>query len=1062
MTRHLASGDLSPASGRATPARASRNDLPRPSPEMAAAGRDSARPASQHDPVHPLDIAATVARHARQSPDRLAVVCRTQAVSYAELWRACDALALSWQEAGLAAADRVALTGPRGVDQVLTCLAIARCQATVAVIDDSLPRRRREFMLRDLAPRLVVDCDDRHRSEAGGHALHWANPRGKKRVAATAHREIDAYIVYTSGSTGTAKGVCVPYRCLDHLISWQVERSISRPRTLQYSAPGFDVFQQEWLSTLGAGGTLLIPADCVRRDPAALADYMRDEEVQRVFMPYAGLQAFASLAQSRHLPRLVEVITAGERLVVTPAIRALFARNPQASLTNQYGPSETHVVSSYTLTGSPGSWPVRPAIGVAVPGSDICVLDPESEAEVGDREVGEIVAFGDCLATGYLNQPDLTARKFPTLATALGPRRGYRTGDRGWVADGVLHFEGRVDDQVKIRGYRVELGEIDTALSALPGVHLAAGVVERGSSGDRLVGALVLTSEARDADLQTLREQLTAVLPAYAVPARLVALPGLPLTSTGKVDRRLVSSQILDPRAGATLTPDERTVGDLFVDVLGCEVPGASLDFLAVGGQSLEAAQLSLLIRDRTSVEISATDVLETRTVSGLAELIARRRHQAADRTQRPEESPAQPAERIDPLQLPLWVHNQTRPADTSYTTALLIERPGVSADAMVSAWQVLQARYPHLGVRFERRRGTIHAVTLPSLPLPSRLTLTANTVRELVNQRLDVATGPCVAMYLDERAGHLESVLIVGHHIVLDGWSTALLVDELQVALLNKPLPPVAPPHHAPARPEDWSWWRGSLSATALPATALSVSGESLTGAADPDQAQRRHVETAELELTAQESGLAQQRARTGHATLLAHAMASLAQALGSAAPRVIGTPLARQALTPTCWIGHATDLLPVLIPSTGADSAQMQRAMLEAMAHSSLSFHEVTRLARGRRDAGSRNPWLTTTVQVDDALWWHQPDRTATRVRLLDPTDTLFPEMYYLLREPSNWRLRLRTRQRNRHEARRLLVLWRQRLTAVTTPVPGSRTPGYERPSSDHRYHERPTRDV
>ena len=265
------------------------------------------------------------------------------------------------------------------------------------------------------------------------------------------------YVVYTSGSTGTPKGVRMGRRAIAGLVEWQRNASV-RPdvRTAQFAALGFDVSAQEIFGTLCGGGTLCLVPASLRFDPPGLLRFLDDCKVERLFLPFVALQQVAAAAlEPGRLAALREVITAGEQLKITPAIRALFARLPNCTLHNQYGPSETHVATAYTLRGPVSEWPALPPIGRAVPGMLARVVD------------GELYLSGRQLAEGYQGRPDLTAERFAALPGT--EERWYKTGDLARVsAEGELEFLGRADGQLKRRAADVFRSAYAGSAGAVP------------------------------------------------------------------------------------------------------------------------------------------------------------------------------------------------------------------------------------------------------------------------------------------------------------------------------------------------------------------------------------------------------------------------------------------------------------------------------------------------------------------------------------------------------------------------------------------------------------------
>src|SRR5262249_45130949 len=281
-----------------------------------------------------------------------------------------------------------------------------------------------------------------------------------------------AYVLYTSGSTGKPKGVQLSYGALENIILWEHAKALTGARTLQFTTLNFDVSFQEIFATWCSGGTLVLVEEEARRDARQLWRYICERAIERVFLPAVALQQLAEAAEGEKstAPSLREIITAGEQLRITPPLVSLFNRLPSCALENQYGPTESHVVTAYALTGAAAQWPLLPPIGRPLHNTRIYLLDAQLQP-VPLGVAGALYIGGDILARGYLNRADLTAERFIPDGFGLG-RRLYKTGDLArWRADGNIEFLGRNDSQVKIRGYRVEVGEVEAVLLEHKGVR---------------------------------------------------------------------------------------------------------------------------------------------------------------------------------------------------------------------------------------------------------------------------------------------------------------------------------------------------------------------------------------------------------------------------------------------------------------------------------------------------------------------------------------------------------------------------------------------------------------
>jgi amino acid adenylation domain-containing protein len=451
--------------------------------------------------------------------------------------------------------------------------------------------------------------------------------RANQIPSSTVRPDDPLYCIYTSGSTGKPKGVQLSHAGLWNLLRWQQqhERLGTAARTLQFASFSFDVSFQEMFSTWSTGGTLVMVDEELRQDLPQLAVFIAEQEIQRLYLPYAALQPIAETLVSRNLrSALQDIVVAGEALQVSPSVRALFSKLEQAALHNQYGPSETHVVTALTLTGSADEWPALPSIGTPVANTRAYVLD-NRRRPVPIGVPGELYIGGIQVGIGYLHRPELNAEKF-LASPFIADDRLYRTGDRvRYAANGTLEFLGRADDQVKWRGFRVEPGEIEAALLALREVRQAAVMVRSdGPGGIRQLVGYVTGSD--DLDPTALRKALKDRLPDYMVPSVIAVMDALPLTPSGKVARRKLpppeySRDALTPYV-APRNPVEEQLVDIWSQVLGLERAGINDDFFELGGHSLLATQLVSRVRDQFHISLPLKYIFRYPTPANLAETV--------------------------------------------------------------------------------------------------------------------------------------------------------------------------------------------------------------------------------------------------------------------------------------------------------------------------------------------------------------------------------------------------------------------------------------------------------
>ncbi|HTN72708.1 MAG TPA: amino acid adenylation domain-containing protein, partial [Methylomirabilota bacterium] len=582
-----------------------------------------------------------------KSPDAVAAVFQDRQLTYQELNYRANQLARYLRKLGVKPDTLVGICSERSIDMAIAMLGTLKAGAAYMPLDPNYPGQRLNFMLQDSrAP--VVLAQEPLVSRIQSHSTQVVCLDTARDVSALESGENPkvpccgesiAYVLYTSGSTGTPKGVVMQHRPLRNLISWQI-KNFSFPaaaKTLQFASLSFDVSFQEIFSTWCAGGALVIVTEDVRRDPAALLRCLIAESVERLFLPYIVLQQLGETAESEEmaLTSLREIITAGEQLRLTSSIRSFLSKLKDCQLRNQYGPTESHVVTEFVLKGSPQDWPALPPIGRPIANTQLYVLDQYlNPVPIGVP--GELHIGGDGLARGYLNRPELTDEKF--IANPFSDKPGarvYKTGD--WVRyapDGNIEFLGRIDQQVKIRGFRIEPGEIEAVLRQYPATREAVVVAREDSPGDkRLVGYVVAKQESAPT-AYALRQFLKETLPEYMLPGAFVFLASLPLTPNGKVDHRaLPGPDHARPESEevfvSSRTPVEVVLATIWTEVLGVKRVGIHDNFFDLGGHSLLGIRLISRLREEFQIDLPVRSLFEFPTIAGLgARIDAERKSQ--------------------------------------------------------------------------------------------------------------------------------------------------------------------------------------------------------------------------------------------------------------------------------------------------------------------------------------------------------------------------------------------------------------------------------------------------
>ncbi|MEZ0109049.1 amino acid adenylation domain-containing protein [Catenulispora sp. EB89] len=546
--------------------------------------------------------------------------------SYSEVGSRTARLAAHLSGYGVGPESVVALCLDRGIDLVCAMLAAVRLGAAFLCVDPSYPAARIRMMLDDATPAVVVGSPAPELLPAGVPAISVHEALDASVVESSGSETVTgahaAYLLYTSGSTGEPKGVVNTHAGLVNRIGVMQEAHGlgAADRVLVKAPTGFDVSVREVLWPLSAGATLIIARPGGHLDPGYLVELIEREGVTVIQMVPSLLGPFLDAIGPECCPSLKVVLCGGEAL--TPELRdRVFAKLPQAKLFNQYGPTEAAIdVTEGECRPSDG--PVV-TIGAPVANTRLRVLDG------GLRELplgcpGELYLSGIQLARGYHGRPGLTAERFVPDPQGFPGARMYRTGDRVRRGEsGDVEFLGRDDDQVKIRGVRIELGEVEAGLRALPGVRDAAAAVIAGHhGGERLIGYVVCRKGGPAP--QEIKELMAARLPSQAVPSVVVLLDRLPLSPSGKLDRRALSAPAVHtvPGPESVMANDtERQIARAWCEVLGADAVGREENFFDIGGDSLLLLRLhARLVRDDPRfAELTITDLLARPSVAAQA-----------------------------------------------------------------------------------------------------------------------------------------------------------------------------------------------------------------------------------------------------------------------------------------------------------------------------------------------------------------------------------------------------------------------------------------------------------
>jgi amino acid adenylation domain-containing protein len=738
---------------------------------------------------------------AAQHPERPAVEDGDGRLTYGELDARANKLARFLQGLGVGPDERVGLHLGRTVETVVAMLAVLKAGGAYVPLDPAYPARRLEFMAEDAALRVLLTD-----AAAGGEPPAVGCPvvdlgvacdaiaaHSSSRPACRAAASHLAYLIYTSGSTGTPKGVMIPRGAVVNFAVGMADLLdlAADDRFLGITTMSFDIAVLELLVPLTVGASVTIAGRDTSTDGVRLRAAI---EHHGITLLQATPSSYRMLCMSGWRPGPgLRLVCGGEPL---DSALAASLMSGGSTLWNVYGPTETTVWSTAWRVEAGGA---SVPIGRPIANTRAYVLD-EAGAPVPIGAPGELCLGGLGVARGYWNQPELTAARFG--ADPFDARPGamlYRTGDRvRWRGDGVLDFLGRLDGQVKIRGFRVELGEVEAALGGHESVAHAAVAARSDGGGAHYLAAYVVPAPGWDVRADELRAFLRARLPDCMIPTAFVPLESLPRTPAGKIDRR----GLPEPQRGqlattatfvAPRTDDEARIAALWADVLQVRQVGANDDFFELGGHSLLATQVCMRLRAEMGVEVPLRAIFERSTVAGLAALVGDSRGAAVAVS-----APIRPVPRGCPLPLSfaqerLWLVQQMEPESPSYNMPVVMRLPGdVDVVALRASVNTIVARHEALRTSFPVADGRPVQVITPSLEieLPVIDASGAGTqeredvVRLLAGEQarhvFDLAVAPLVRVCLVKLSPAEHVLLWTMHHIVADGWSMGILLDEL------------------------------------------------------------------------------------------------------------------------------------------------------------------------------------------------------------------------------------------------------------------------------------------
>nr|WP_082947556.1 non-ribosomal peptide synthetase [Mycobacterium sp. E2479] len=737
--------------------------------------------------VSAVSIPALFAAQVARAPEAVAVSFEGQSLTYRELDEAANRLAHLLAGHGAGPGQRVALLFSRSAEAIVAILAVLKTGAAYLPIDAAMPNTRAEFMLGDAKPVVAVTtsglAERLHKHDLPVIDVNDARIDTQPSTALPAPAADDvAYLIYTSGTTGVPKGVAVTHRNVTQLLeSLNADLELTGQVWSQCHSLAFDFSVWEMWGALLHGGRLVIVPESVVRSSEELHALLVREQVSVLSQTPSAF--YALQAADAHAPELgdqlkLETVVFGGEALEPPRLGPWLDRHPGSPrLINMYGITETTVHASFREIVDTDAASAASPIGIPLAHLGFFVLD-DWLRPVPAGVVGELYVAGAGLAQGYVGRAGLTASRFvacPFGGAGAPGIRMYRTGDVvSWGTDGQLRYLGRSDDQVKIRGYRIELGDITAAMSGLDGVQQAVVIAREDRPGDkRLVGYATGT-----VDPAGLRAQLAERLPAYMVPAAVVAVDALPLTSNGKLDiRALPEPEYQDgDHYRAPATAIEEILADIYAEILGLERVGVDDSFFGLGGDSILSMQVVARAR-AAGVLCRPRDIFVEQTVAGLARVAT-----VVDDVDRTVDEGLGPV-----IATPImhWLQRLDGAVD-QFNQTVVVQAPSrvTEADVLV-VLQALLDRHAMLRLRVDDGAG----VWSQKVPDPSSVDARRclQSVDELSEEallaarsRLDPGAGAMLSALWATRTGQLALII---HHLAVDGVSWRILLEDLNIA---------------------------------------------------------------------------------------------------------------------------------------------------------------------------------------------------------------------------------------------------------------------------------------
>ncbi|MCK6076527.1 non-ribosomal peptide synthetase [Paenibacillus silvae] len=736
----------------------------------------------QHQSMHQL-----FEEQVERTPDHPAVIFENRLLTYRELNQQSNRLARTLQDKGVQTGQFVGIMAERSLEMIVGLFGILKAGGAYVPIDPEYPADRIQFILEDSNAAWLLHHG--HIQKPGKYAgtsvlldaeAHCNNSH--LNIEHPVRADELAYMIYTSGTTGNPKGVMIEHASIVNSLQWKSDfyRFSGEDRVLMLNPFVFDSFITHFFGPIISGSTVYLLNRQQCKDAVAINSIIKNQEITHIQSPPSFLMTLLEQAQAEDWASIKNVVAAGEKIVPS-LIQRLNRINPRIEVCNEYGPTENSVVSTILSINSTEQ---HISIGKPIANNRVYILGEHHELQPAGVQ-GELCVAGPGLARGYLNRPDLTAERFVDDPFVPGARM-YKTGDFArWLPDGNIEYIGRMDHQEKIRGYRIELGEVEAALLNITGIQEAVVIAIEDETGTKQLCAYVVGADALN--VAELREGLSRQLPNYMIPSYFVQLDQMPLTSNGKTDRKALPSpkdhMLKGTEYEAPRTILEQQLASIWEAVLGVQNVGLLDNFFELGGDSIKSIQVSSRLY-QAGYQVQMDHLFKNPTIASLISYVQ-------PVSTMSEQGTVTGKVLLTPIQH--WFFEQYQVDLHHYNQSIMLHRPeGFQEtilcrvfDKMVEHHDALRMVYHRTeqgyeawnqGLEQQKSFYTLEVMDFKSSADPSfQIAKKANELQ----RSLSLEQGPLMRLCVFQCADG-DHLLIVIHHMVIDGVSWRILIEDL------------------------------------------------------------------------------------------------------------------------------------------------------------------------------------------------------------------------------------------------------------------------------------------